>query len=93
MLRQLTRLNVPAVRAFSSVRSVQLDIDISDYKPEKRADWATHRKQAGKSFEWDQDSHKSDADKRQAPIRMGEERLWREGKIGDRTGVVRDQWK
>jgi outer membrane cobalamin receptor len=59
-----------------------------------RKDWAVRRREEGKpTFDYDQDAKKKDFEKQMAPILMGEEKKWREGKIADRSGLKREQYK
>jgi hypothetical protein len=91
MLRNIIKVNVPAVRAFSTV-CVTREYDFDTAVPPKVADWATMRKEQGKSFIFDQDAKKKADDKRQAPIRMGEEKKWRDGLLNNRTSMNREEW-
>jgi hypothetical protein len=50
------------------------------------ADWSTRRKAAGKPLVWDQDAKKTPEEAQQATMRMGEEKLWREGKVDEIKG-------
>jgi hypothetical protein len=49
-------------------------------------DYSQQRKEAGKPLVWDQDAKKRPEDRKQATMRMGEEKLWREGRTDEIRG-------